>query len=38
MVVDEKEPGEKLELTILRDNKRETVDVTLGKRPDQVSE
>jgi S1-C subfamily serine protease len=35
-VVGEKEPGEKLELTILRDNKRETVDVTLGKRPDQV--
>jgi S1-C subfamily serine protease len=34
--VGEKEPGEKLELTILRDNKRETVDVTLGKRPDQV--
>jgi len=34
--VNEKEPGEKLELTILRDNKRETVDVTLGKRPDKV--
>ncbi len=34
--VGEKKPGEKLELTILRDNKRETVDVTLGKRPDQV--
>jgi S1-C subfamily serine protease len=34
--VNEKEPGEKLELTILRDNKRQTVDVTLGKRPDQV--
>jgi S1-C subfamily serine protease len=34
--VGEKEPGEKLELTILRDNKRETVNVTLGKRPDQV--
>ena len=35
-VVGEKEPGEQLELTILRDNKRQTVDVTLGKRPDQV--
>ena len=34
--VSEKEPGEKLELTILRDDKRKTVDVTLGKRPDQV--
>jgi S1-C subfamily serine protease len=34
--VGEKQPGEKLEMTILRDNKRETVDVTLGKRPDQV--
>jgi S1-C subfamily serine protease len=31
-----KQPGEKLELTILRDNKRETVDVTLTKRPNQV--
>jgi S1-C subfamily serine protease len=31
-----KKPGEKLELTILRDNKRQTIDVTLGKRPDQV--
>jgi S1-C subfamily serine protease len=27
-------PGEKLEVTILRDNKRRQVDVTLGKRPD----
>jgi S1-C subfamily serine protease len=35
-VVGEKEPGETLELTILRDNKRENVKVTLGKRPDQV--
>ncbi len=34
--VGQKEPGEKLKLTILRDNKRETVDVTLGKRPDRV--
>jgi S1-C subfamily serine protease len=34
--VGEKQPGEKLELTILRDNKKQTVDVTLGKRPDQV--
>ncbi len=35
--VGDKEPGEELELTILRDNKRKTVSVTLGKRPDQVS-
>ncbi|HEY2053986.1 MAG TPA: trypsin-like peptidase domain-containing protein [Solirubrobacterales bacterium] len=34
--VGEKAPGEELELTILRDNKRETVKVKLGKRPDQV--
>jgi S1-C subfamily serine protease len=34
--VGEKKPGEKLELTILRDNKRQTLDVTLAKRPDQV--
>jgi S1-C subfamily serine protease len=32
--VGEKQPGEKLELTILRDNKRMDVDVTLGKRPE----
>ena len=35
-LVDEKQPGEKLELTILRDSKRKDVTVTLGKRPDQV--
>jgi S1-C subfamily serine protease len=35
-LVDEKEPGEKVELTILRDGKRKDVTVTLGKRPDQV--
>jgi S1-C subfamily serine protease len=34
-VVGEKEPGEQLEMTVLRDNKRKTIDVTLGKRPDQ---
>ena len=34
--VGEKEPGEQLEMTVLRDNKRKTIDVTLGKRPDQV--
>jgi S1-C subfamily serine protease len=34
--VSEKEPGEELELTILRGDKRKTIDVTLGKRPDQV--
>jgi S1-C subfamily serine protease len=35
-VVGEKQSGEELELTILRDNERKTVKVTLGKRPDQV--
>ena len=35
-LIDEKEPGEKIKLTILRDDKREDVEVTLGKRPDQV--
>jgi S1-C subfamily serine protease len=35
-LIDEKEPGEKLKLTILRDNKRQDVEVTLGKRPDSV--
>jgi S1-C subfamily serine protease len=34
--VGDKKPGEKLQLTILRDNKRKTVEVTLGKRPDSV--
>jgi S1-C subfamily serine protease len=34
--IDEKEPGEKVELTILRDGKRRQIDVTLGKRPDQT--
>jgi S1-C subfamily serine protease len=29
-------PGEKLEVTILRDNKRVQLDVTLGKRPDET--
>jgi S1-C subfamily serine protease len=36
--VGEKEPGEKLQLTILRDNKRKTIDVTLGKRPDRLGQ
>jgi S1-C subfamily serine protease len=35
-LIDEKEPGEKIKLTILRDNKRQDVEVTLGKRPDTV--
>jgi S1-C subfamily serine protease len=35
-LVAEKLPGEKIEMTILRDNKRRQVSVTLGKRPDQV--
>ncbi len=34
--IDEKEPGEKIHLTILRGGKREDVEVTLGKRPDAV--
>ena len=34
--VNEKQPGEKLQLTILRGKDRKTVDVTLGKRPDRV--
>jgi S1-C subfamily serine protease len=32
-VVNEKEPGEKLDLKVLRDNKPINVEVTLGKRP-----
>jgi S1-C subfamily serine protease len=35
-LIDEKEPGEKIKLTILRDNKRQDIEVTLGKRPDSV--
>jgi S1-C subfamily serine protease len=35
-VIDEKEPGQKVDLTILRDNKEKQVEVTLGKRPDEV--
>jgi S1-C subfamily serine protease len=35
-LIDEKVPGEKIKLTILRDNKRQDVEVTLGKRPDSV--
>jgi S1-C subfamily serine protease len=31
-------PGEKVTLTVLHDGKREKVDVTLGKRPDSISE
>ncbi|MGN6558336.1 MAG: S1C family serine protease [Solirubrobacterales bacterium] len=30
-------PGEKVKLTVLHDNKRETVELTLGKRPDTPS-
>ncbi|HVY96301.1 MAG TPA: trypsin-like peptidase domain-containing protein [Solirubrobacterales bacterium] len=33
-----KKPGERVTLTVLHDNKREQVTVTLGKRPDSVSE
>ncbi|HVW45841.1 MAG TPA: trypsin-like peptidase domain-containing protein [Solirubrobacterales bacterium] len=35
-LVAEKLPGEKIDVTILRDNKRKQVTVTLGKRPDKV--
>ncbi|HEY5334053.1 MAG TPA: trypsin-like peptidase domain-containing protein [Solirubrobacterales bacterium] len=35
-IVAEKLPGEKIQLTILRDNKRMQVEVTLGKRPDKA--
>ena len=35
-LIDEKQPGEKVKLTILRDNKKQDVEVTLGQRPDQV--
>ena len=35
-LIDEKVPGEKIKLTILRDNKRQDVEVTLGKRPDAI--
>jgi 2-alkenal reductase len=33
-----RKPGEKVTLTVLHDGKREQVDVTLGKRPDSISE
>jgi S1-C subfamily serine protease len=35
-LIDERKPEEKLKLTILRDGKRQDVEVTLGKRPDQI--
>jgi S1-C subfamily serine protease len=35
-IVAAKLPGEKLEVTILRDNKRQQVEVILGKRPDKT--
>ena len=35
-LIDQKVPGETIKLTILRDNKRQDVEVTLGKRPDSV--
>jgi len=35
-VIDEKVPGEKVKVTILRDGKRQDIEVTLGKRPDQI--
>jgi S1-C subfamily serine protease len=34
--IDEKVPGEKVTLTILREGKRQDIEVTLGKRPDQT--
>jgi S1-C subfamily serine protease len=36
-VVSEHRPGEKVTLTILHDDKREQVELTLGKRPDEPS-
>ncbi|HEU4706804.1 MAG TPA: trypsin-like peptidase domain-containing protein [Solirubrobacterales bacterium] len=36
-VISAHEPGEKVTLEILRDNKRERVELTLGKRPDNPS-
>ena len=36
-VVSEHRPGEKVTLTVLHDNKREQVELTLGKRPDEPS-
>jgi S1-C subfamily serine protease len=35
-LIDEKEPGEKINMTILHNGDRKQVEVTLGKRPDQV--
>ncbi|HET7444670.1 MAG TPA: trypsin-like peptidase domain-containing protein [Solirubrobacterales bacterium] len=37
-LVSTRKPGEKVTLTVLHDDKREQVEVTLGKRPDSVSE
>jgi S1-C subfamily serine protease len=37
-IVNEAEPGDSLELTILRDGKTKTATVTLGSRPDSVEE
>jgi S1-C subfamily serine protease len=35
-IVNRAEPGDSLELTLLRDGKTKTADVTLGDRPDSV--
>jgi S1-C subfamily serine protease len=37
-LISSKKPGEKVALVVLHDNKREQLDVTLGKRPESVSE
>jgi S1-C subfamily serine protease len=37
-LVSSRKPGERVTLTVLHDGKREQVDVTLGKRPDSISE
>jgi S1-C subfamily serine protease len=37
-LISTREPGEKVTLTVLHDDKREQVEVTLGKRPDSLSE
>ncbi len=37
-LISSRAPGEKVTLTVLHDGKKETVSVTLGKRPDSISE
>ena len=37
-LIADRKPGEKVTVTVLHDGKRERVEVTLGKRPDSISE